>query len=206
MLDGIMRRALDPGLNRTGKILARRGVHANHVTLVGFSLGLIAAGLIAWGATGWIALVPLLANRIADGLDGAIARASQITDFGGYLDIVCDFIFYGIIPLAFVLRDPDANGIAGAFVLASFYASGASFLTFAILAAKRGLQSQTRGAKSLFYAAGLLEGSETIGFFVLICAFPAAFAPLAWGFGALCFATAAARIVLAWQVFGASDP
>ena len=205
MLDGIMRRALDPGLNRAGRVLARRGVHANQVTLIGLALGLLAAGLIAAGVSGWIALMPLLANRIADGLDGAVARASTLTDFGGFLDIVCDFIFYGAIPLAFVLRDPSANGVAGAVLLTSFYANGASFLAFAILAAKRGMHSNSRGMKSLYFTAGLLEGTETIAFFAAICLWPAAFAPLAYIFAALCFVTALSRTALAWRVFGAKN-
>ena len=202
MLDGIMRRALDPGLNQVGRALATRGVHADQITVLGLGLGLIAAGLIAAEVSGWVALFPLLAGRVADGLDGAVARASTITDFGGYLDIVCDFIFYGAIPLAFVLRDPTANGVAGAFLLTAFYANGASFLSFAILAAKRGMQTETRGIKSLYFTAGLLEGTETIAFFVLICIWPGAFAPLAWVFGGLCLVTTASRMVLAYKVFG----
>ena len=202
MLDGNMRRVLDPSLNRVGHGLAKRGVHANQMTVLGLGLGLIAAALIGFGASGWLALVPLLAGRIADGLDGAVARASNITDFGGYLDIVCDFIFYGAIPLAFVLRDPTANSVAGAFLLTAFYANGASFLAFAILAAKRGMQTQTRGVKSLYFTAGLLEGTETIAFFCMICIWPSAFAYLSWGFGALCIATTASRMILAYQVFG----
>lgn len=205
MLDGIMRRALDPSLNQAGQVLALRGVHANHVTLLGFALGLLAAGLIASGTSVWIAIVPLLASRIADGLDGAVARASSITDFGGFLDIVCDFIFYGAIPLAFVLRDPAANGIAGAVLLTSFYANGASFLSYAILAAKRGMQTDKRGVKSLYFTAGLLEGTETIAFFVIICIWPNLFSPLGWAFAGLCFVTAISRILLAWQVFGAKN-
>lgn len=206
MLDAIMRRALDPGLDRAGRVLAGRGIRANQVTIVGLALGLLAAALIALGAAGWIALIPLLAGRVADGLDGAVARASDITDFGGYLDIVCDFIFYGAIPFAFVLRDPTGNGIAGAFLLTSFYANGASFLSFAILAAKRGMKTEARGVKSLYFTAGILEGTETIAFFLLICVFPNAFVPLAWGFGVLCFVTALSRMALASQVFGSKKP
>ena len=201
MMDGLMRRKLDPSLNQAGKILAKSGLRANQVTLIGLGLGLVAAGLIGSGQSTWLALIPLLASRVADGLDGAVARASKITDFGGYLDIVCDFIFYGAIAFAFVLRDPTANGIAGAFLLMSFYANGASFLSFAILAAKRGLKTETRGVKSLYFTAGLLEGTETIVFFMTICIWPGLFAPLAWGFGGLCFVTALARISLASRVF-----
>lgn len=200
MLDGLARRWIDPPLNRAGRWLAARGARADAVTLAGLALGLAAALMIALGLPGWQALLPLFASRIADGLDGAVARATGKTDFGGYLDISCDFLFYGAIPFAFVLREP-ANGAAGAFLLTSFYVNGASFLGYAVLAEKRGLTTSGRGEKSLYFTAGLLEGSETIGFFALICLFPSAFAPLAWIFGSLCFLTALSRILLARRVF-----
>lgn len=206
MLDGIMKRVFDPALTRTAVCVVRYGISANHITVVGLGLGLVAAGLIAAGFSGWIALVPLLANRIADGLDGAVARLTRITDFGGFFDIVSDFIFYGAIPLAFVLRVPNENGVAGAFLLMSFYANGSSFLAFAILAAKRNMQTDQRGVKSLYFTTGLLEGTETIAFFVTICIFPSYFVPLAWVFGGLCFVTAALRVVLAWRVFTTKTP
>jgi phosphatidylglycerophosphate synthase len=200
MLDGMMRHLIDPPLNRVGRHLAARGVSADAVTLVGLALGLVAAAMIALSCATLLALIPLLASRIADGLDGAVARATAKTDFGGFLDIGCDFLFYGAIPLAFVLRD-DANGMAGAFLLMTFYANGATFLAYAILAEKRGMQTSARGEKSLYFTAGLLEGTETIAFFVVLCLFPAAFAPLAWAFGTLCLATALARVLLARRVF-----
>lgn len=201
MLDGVMRKLIDPPLNATGRAIAARGVGADTVTLIGLALGLLAAGIIAVGWSTWAALLPLLASRIADGLDGAVARASAKTDFGGFLDIGCDFLFYGAIPLAFVLRDTPENGMAGAFLLMTFYANGATFLAYAILAEKRGMQTAARGDKSLYFTAGLLEGTETIVFFVLLCLWPAAFAPMAWVFGALCLATALARVWLARRVF-----
>lgn len=202
MLDGAMRRLIDPPLNTAGRWLAARGASADGLTLVGLVSGLIAAALIAAGWPAWWALVPLLAGRLLDGLDGAVARAGQKTDFGGYLDIFCDFVFYGAVPLAFVLRDPANNGVAGAFLLAAFYVNAASFLGYAILAAKRRITTTQQGEKSLYYATGLLEGTETIAFFVLLCLFPAQFAPAAWVFGALCLVTATARVVLARRVFG----
>ncbi|GAA0309342.1 CDP-alcohol phosphatidyltransferase family protein [Rhodovulum strictum] len=200
MLDGIMRRLIDPPLDRAGRALAARGVTADSVTLAGLALGLVAAGLIALGLT-LLALLPLLASRLADGLDGAVARASRKTDFGGFLDIVSDFLFYGAVPLGFVLLDPAANGAAGAFLLLSFYVNGASFLGFAILAERRRMETRARGVKSLYFTGGLLEGTETIAFFVALCLWPGWFAPLAWGFGALCFVTAGARVLLARRVF-----
>ena len=200
MLDSTARKLIDPPLNAIGQNLAARGVTADGVTLAGLGIGLCAALLIAVGLPG-LALVPLLASRIADGLDGAVARATQKTDFGGYLDIACDFLFYGAIPFAFVVMDPSANAIAGAFLLTSFYFNGTSFLGYAILAEKRDMETSAQGSKSLYFSNGLLEGTETIVFFVLLCLFPANFAMLAWIFGSLCFATATLRLFAARRVF-----
>lgn len=200
MLDATARKLIDPPLNAMGQTLAARGITADGVTLVGLGLGLLAALLIAVGLPG-LALLPLLVSRIADGLDGAVARASQKTDFGGYLDIACDFLFYGAIPFAFVVMDPETNAIAGAFLLMSFYFNGTSFLGYAILAEKRDMETSAQGVKSLYFSNGLLEGTETIVFFVLLCLFPASFATLAWIFGALCFATATLRLFAARRVF-----
>lgn len=200
MLDRYARRWIDPPLNVLGARLAARGFTANGVTLIGLVLGLFAALLIALGWTLW-ALVPLLASRLADGLDGAVARATRKTDFGGYLDIAADFLFYGAIPMAFVWADPAANGAAGAFLLASFYFNGTSFLGYAILAEKHGHQTGAQGQKTLYYSNGILEGTETIVFFVLLCLFETYFAPLAWVFGTLCFLTATLRIYAAKQIY-----
>ncbi|WP_296418281.1 CDP-alcohol phosphatidyltransferase family protein [Pseudooctadecabacter sp.] len=200
MLDAAARKLIDPPLNAVGQGLAKRGMTADGVTLVGLALGLGAAGLIMVGWT-WAALVMLLASRIADGLDGAVARATRKTDFGGYLDIACDFLFYGAIPFAFVVMDPATNAVAGAYLLTSFYFNGTSFLGYAILAEKRGIETSAQGVKSLYYSNGLLEGTETIVFFVLLCLFPASFATLAWIFGTLCFATATLRLIAARRVF-----
>jgi len=205
MLDGWVRRRIDPALDRAGRALARRGVPADAVTLAGLALGLAAAGLIAAGAT-TAALVPLVLSRLADGLDGAVARATRPSDWGGYIDIAADFLFYGAVPFAFVLLDPAANGAAGAFLLLTFYVNGATFLGFAVLAARAGMTEGARARKSLYFTAGILEGTETIAFFVLLCLFPAAFAPLAWGFGALCLVTAGARSALAFRLFRGRSP
>ena len=90
------------------------------------------------------------------------------------------------------------DALAGAFLIFSLGGSGTSFLAFAIMAAKRGLNSEARGRKSLYYLGGLTEGTETILCFALFCLWPAAFVPVAWGFGALCWVTTAARVPVLW--------
>lgn len=201
MLDRHLRPLIDPILNRAGKALAQAGISADSITLAGLGFGLAAAAMLAFGWAGGVALVPLLLGRVLDGLDGAVARATRRTDFGGYLDITCDFAFYGAVPFAFALRDP-ANAAVAAFLLATFYLNGASFLGFAIMAEKRGIVTEAQGQKSLYYSAGLLEGAETIGFFIALCLWPEAFRPLALAFGGLCLVTTAARVMLARRVFG----
>lgn len=200
MLDAPLRRIVDPPLNAAGRALAKIGVSADFVTVLGLGLGLFAAALITVGLP-LAALWLIAASRIADGLDGAIARATEKTDFGGYLDITADFLFYGAIPMAFALADPAANGAAAAFLLTSFYVNGSSFLGYAILAERHGMETTERGPKSLYFTGGLLEGTETIAFFVILCLAPAWFAPLAWLFGLLCFITAFSRVALARHVF-----
>jgi phosphatidylglycerophosphate synthase len=205
MLDGIMRRIIDPATARLGGALAARGVSADALTLAGLAVGLACAAAI-WFRLDSAALLLLAANRTLDGLDGAVARRSRMTDRGGYLDIVCDFIVYGAIPLAFALRDPAANALASAVLLAAFYANGASFLAFAAIAAKRWDTTERRGPKSLYYTTGLMEGTETILFFAAFMLLPAWYPALAFVFAILCLITCAARILLAWRVFGVDDP
>ncbi len=205
MFDGILRKPIDLATAPMGARLARAGVRADAVTLAGLALGLGAAGVIAAQGHLILALSLILASRIADGLDGAVARASQKTDFGGYLDITCDFIFYGAIPLAFALRNPE-NALPAAVLLASFYMNGATFLAYAIFSEKRHLApraaDRARGDKSLHFTAGLAEGFETIAVFTAFCLWPASFAALSFGFAALCVASALARMALAKRAFG----
>ncbi len=201
MFDAKLRPWIDPPLNRLGQAAAARGIGADRVTVAGLILGLACAVTLALSGPGWLALFLLALGRLADGLDGAIARASRKTDYGGYLDIFCDFIFYAAVPLALILRAPAENAVAGAFLIASFYVNAASFLGFAAIAGKRGMETTAQGQKSLYYAQGLLEGAETIGFFAFLCLFPQLFAPAAWVFGGLCLITAIARVVLARGVF-----
>ena len=204
MFDTRVRAVIDPVLNRIGHGLASIGFTANGVTWIGFALGVVAAFCIAFGNFGW-GLVLLMASRICDGLDGSVARAgierARASDLGGFLDIVLDFAFYGMIPFAFILADPAANAVAGGLLLLVFYANGASFLTYALMLEKRGLQGHERGSKSLVYTTGLAEGTETIAVFVAFCLFPAWFSQIAYFFAAVVVVTTITRIVLAHQVF-----
>ena len=206
MLDPLLRRLIDPPLERAAVWLARCGVTANQATLTGLAVGLTTVPLLAGGYY-TTALVVVLLNRLLDGVDGAIARQGQLTPLGGYLDIVCDIAFYAAVPLGFALAAPG-NAVWAAVLLASFMCTGASFLGRAIMAAERHEDDGgARGQKSFFHSAGLIEGTETVLAFVLFCLFPAAFPWLAGIVALLCFWTAAQRVLDASRIHPLSpDP
>ena len=195
MFDARLRPLIDPPLNRAGRWLAARGISANALTLGGLALGLLAAVAVARGQQG-PAIALILACRLLDGLDGAVARASGKTAFGGYLDILADFLFYVSVPLAFATLAP-ANLLPAAILLASFALTGVSFLALASVAAEAGLSTTAHGQKSYFYSTGLAEGGETIAFFLAMCLWPERFPHLSAAFALLCALTVLQRTLLA---------
>ena len=202
MFDAKLRPIIDPPLNAVARFLAARGVGANMLTLVGLCLGLVAAVAIGLGAFAW-GLILIVLNRLLDGLDGAVARATGPTEFGGYLDIVADYAFYVSIPVGFGFA--ASENLPYALVLvATFVLSGASFLGFAAIAAKRGRETYAHGRKAFFYSTGLAEGAETIAAFIAMCIVPSAFALIATGLAILCVLTVVQRSLLAARVLDSS--
>ena len=199
MFDAKLRPVIDPALNRIGRALAALGIGANSVTMMGMVAGFAGAFAIAQGHP-IVGLIFIVISRLFDGLDGAVARATRLTDFGGYLDIVADFVFYVGIPVGFAFAS-EANRLAAALLLASFALTGVSFLAFATMAAKRGLETTAHGRKSFFYNTGLAEGTETIVAFILMCVWPAYFCQIAVAFAVLCAVTVVQRSVTAWDYF-----
>jgi phosphatidylglycerophosphate synthase len=199
MFDNRIRRAIDPLLDRISAILSHLGLSANAITIAGF-----VAGCGAWAALALreyeLALGLIAANRIADGLDGALARRQGPTDLGGYLDIALDFFFYAGVPFFFAVGRPEA-ALPAAFLIFSFVGTGSSFLAYSVIAAKRGVTTQAHGPKAIYYLGGLAEGAETIVAFVLICLFPDQFAVIAWIFGGICCWTTVTRVASAVYTF-----
>ena len=173
---------------------------ANALSWLGLVLALAMAATIAWGYPQW-ALLPLLVSRFCDGLDGAVARLRQPTNLGAFLDIVLDFAFYALLPLAFALQNPEVNALPAAFLLASFIGTGISFIAFALVAERQGLKSLAYPNKGIYYLGGICEGFETIAFFVICCLLPQYFPYLAYGFAGLCALSAALRVAFAYQSF-----
>ncbi len=197
MLDRYTTRLIKPAMDRLGQTIARTGVKADQVTLLAFGFGLIAAFSVASDAF-LLGAAFILLSRLCDALDGAIARRTRVTDAGAYLDITLDFLFYASIPLAFAIANPHVNALPAAALLAAFMGTGASFLAFATLAARRGISNPDAPEKSFYFLSGLTEATETLGFFIAMCLWPGYFPQLALLFTALCCVTIATRVYGGW--------
>ena len=193
MLDSTMRRLIDPPLNAAAAAIGTK-ISANQITIGGFLLGLVCCYTVAQGMFA-AALIFLLLNRLADGLDGAVARQTAPSALGAYIDIVSDFLLWALLPLAFLFYDTK-NAFAAAILLSSFAMSMTGFLAFAIQAEKLGLTSEAQGKKSMYYLAGLAEGTETIAFFTVTMLYPAAFAPAALLFAAFVYLSVIGRLMV----------
>ena len=203
MLDQRMRRLLEPVLTAGARRLDGFGVTPDQLTLFGAAAGVAAAFAVAFDAVAVGFLLACL-SRLADGMDGPLARLRGSSDFGGYLDIVADFVFYTAIPLGFAVRDPEA-ALPAAFLLAGYVLTGVSFLAFSAVA-ERVRVEELRDNRSFIFQPGLAEGTETILVYVLMFSLPAWFAPLAWAYATVCAYTALSRSVLAWRLFAPTSP
>jgi phosphatidylglycerophosphate synthase len=199
MFDVALRRIVDPALHGLAGGVAKTGVSANALTIFGAIIGVTAGCCISQGNFA-AALVLIVLNRVLDGLDGAIARINGPTEMGGYLDTLADFLFYIAIPVGFAIWAPD-NQLPALLLVASFTLTAVSFLGFAAIAARRGGDMGAHGPKAFIYSTGLMEGGETVAFFLLFCLFPAYFPTLALVFASLCVLTVLQRIFVAAKTF-----
>jgi phosphatidylglycerophosphate synthase len=201
MLDRATAALFAPSLRWAALALKRANVRADHVTVLGFCLGIAALPVLAAGQYA-LALALILFNRLADGIDGSLARLTGPTERGAFLDITLDFIFYASVPLGFALADPPRNALPAAVLLLAFMGTASSFLAYAAIAAKRGAVNVAYPNKSIYYLGGLTESTETVAVFITCCLIPAWFAPLAYIFAALCGLTTVVRLYAGWKTFG----
>ncbi len=184
------------------RALRSAGIRADQITVVGFGIGILAF-LALWAGLFVLGLVLILLNRLADGLDGAVARLAGPTDRGAFLDIALDFVFYALVPLGFALSNPADNALPAAVLICSFVGTGSSFLAFSVLACERGLKADAYPSKGIYYLGGLTEGFETILFFAAFCLWPSTFPILAYVFAAGAVVTTVTRWIMGWRAFGA---
>jgi len=194
MLDRWTVQLLSKPLDLVAKRLKIYGCNPDQVSFTAFFIGMAAIPALYLGMY-WLALICILLNRIGDGLDGALARMTAATDAGGFLDIVLDFIFYSSVVLGFAVASPGTNGLAAAVLLFTFVGTGSSFLAFAIMAERRGIENIVYPQKGIYYLSGLAEGTETLVSLVLFCLFPGHFPLLAYIFAFVCLVTMVTRVV-----------
>ena len=224
MFDTTLRRVKD----RVGEPLAGRmkGISPNTVSLAAFGAGVLTAVLAARGSTLW-ALAFWLVSRALDGLDGLLARMhAKQSDFGGYLDILLDFVVYAAVPIGIVLSAPNPERyLALAFMLAAFYVNGASWMYLAAILEKRGgqfagspqHQSQEDAGQevgdpaapanmtTVIMPSGLVGATETIIAYCLFLIWANQAAILFTVFGAMVVFTTLQRLVWAWRKFGKQE-
>lgn len=174
-------------------------ISPNLLSLLAVVPGLLSAYAIIEGWLGW-ALFLWLVNRFLDGLDGLVARVhDKKSDFGGYLDLLLDFVVYLAIPAAFVAAQPTSTRLwALVFLLASYQMNTLSWTLLSALFEKRTLQRKGQ-LTSVVIPVGLIEGTETILFYTLFFLLPTYVVPLFWVMGSLVFVTAGQRIWWAWH-------
>ena len=197
MIDKKINKYTDSYLNQIANVLYRKGIDANWLTILGLIIAFLCFIVLSYGSF-YLGLILILINRFLDGLDGSLARLSKPRKFGAFLDITSDFVFYALIPLGFAVFSPYENALPTAFLLAAFYVNGSSFLTEAIILEKYNFKIDRKG-KGFFYSFGLIEGFETICFFLFICCFPNLYGYAAYIFFGLTILTHAIRVFRAFK-------
>lgn len=133
----------------------------------------VAAAIALWQQAYLLGFMLWTLNRVLDGLDGAVARVSDAqSDFGGYLDIVIDFVVYAVIPVGLALGQMDtAVTFSLIFLLCTYYVNGASWMYLAAILEKRS-HTQSNRLTTVAMPAGLIGGAETIVFYSAFIIFP----------------------------------
>ena len=146
-----------------------------------------------------MAIIFLFLNRLADGLDGTMARLQNPTPLGGYLDIVLDFLIYGGFVLSFGITEQN-NTLLSMILLFCYIGTGSTFLAkAAILPSLTNQNLNEEIPKSFHYAVGLVEGSETMVFMALCLLFPSLFIYFSFIFIILCLITIVFRIIVCYK-------
>ena len=174
MFDSALRPLLDRPLARAAAVLDRPWLSPDQITVAGLVLGLGSAATAAtqlW----WVSLALWLLSRVADGLDGSLARLRRDrsprggagpgahSGAGGFLDITADFIVYGATVVGVAIGATAGQGAPWwpfLLVLLTYYVNGTAFLAFSSIAERTGRTIED--GRSLSFLGGLAEGTETI--------------------------------------------
>ncbi len=172
-----------------GARLARRGVTANEVTVVGILLAGLTGVIIGLGHF-WVAVVLLTIGGLMDTLDGVVAKAAgTASKKGAFFDSVAD-------------RVSDALIFGG---VAWYFASGTqprlAVLPFSILGVSAVISYERAKAESLGYDAkgGLMERAERLILLGVALVLHVVLVPLLGLLLVLTVFTAAQRFVKVWR-------
>lgn len=193
MLDEKVRPVIAPALDSAAGWMGERGFSPAALTAVGLGFGV--ACCLAAANEAWIpALLLWLANRTFDGLDGALARRQGPSDLGGMLDFVADSVVYAGFPVAVAVALPDAR-VAVAVLLGTYLVNNIALLSYSSILEKRGMPGGD--GRSLRFTKGLIEGTETVVCYALVCLIPTQATMIFWVFATMVVVTIAQRIRLA---------
>ncbi|WP_026551198.1 CDP-alcohol phosphatidyltransferase family protein [Arthrobacter sp. H20] len=209
MFDARLRPRLAPLLNRAASTLDVPWISPNRLTGLNLLLGLASAGFAA--AQWWVpALAAWLLCRLADGLDGPLARRRALRPGstgdggqGGFWDISADFVVYGATVIGVAVGASagfEAPWLPFLLVLFAYYINGSVFLAFSSIAEKNGRQIDD--GRSLSFLDGLAEGAETVLVHSLWLLFPAVAWQIALVWGALVMVSAVQRIIVGYRTLG----
>lgn len=198
MMDGALRQVKEKLLLPVAKRVGNRVSPTTITLMAGIAGGLSA--IAGWQDHNLLGLGLWWLNRTLDGLDGTLARVSgQQSDWGGYFDLVMDFIVYTVIPFGLVMRQPSIEGVVIlAFVFGVFYINAGAYLYLAALLERREQGAKQRGElTSITMPSGVIEGTEAVIFFSLFFLLPGWFLPLLLLLGVLVTVSAIQRLVWA---------
>jgi phosphatidylglycerophosphate synthase len=184
----------------TGQILAvyaHLGLSPNQVTVAGFFIALAAATAVASGHN-LAALSIWWLSRLLDGTDGIYARESgQVSDLGGFLDIVLDMAGYGAMVLGFAFRYPEHSGLWQV-ILFLYILCITGALALGGMERTRGLGRPDN--RTLRLATGVAEGGETGIAYSMFLLFPAHIGIFAGLWVAVLVLSVVARAMLAVHI------
>lgn len=211
MFDSRLRPLIAPLLDAAAGRLDVPWITPNRLTSLNLVLGLASAALAA-GQLWMPALGAWLLCRLADGLDGPLARrrAARLTGpdhagsgQGGFWDISADFIVYGATVVGVAIGATaahDAAWLPFLLVLFAYYINGSVFLAFSSIAERNG--RQVDDGRSLSFLGGLAEGAETVVVHSLWLILPAFAAHIAAVWALLVGVSATQRIVAGFRALG----
>ena len=150
-------------------------------------------------------------NRALDCLDGAVARHRQQTsELGGFLDLLCDFIIYSLIPIACALSPRSSSAGEGTWLAVSLLEAAihinnfALFYVAAVVEKKKNLTKKVASGQeeqrqkeltSVAMMPALIEGFESGTIFTAMLCRPQSIMLLSSVMAVLVFAGTSQRVI-----------